>query len=114
MRRLPENKKQYELEKKHVSAFGQIADNPTTSQLIQMLERLNAKSSNLLQHVSIITAIASVFFISATPEDNPKNEIFRSIIIGEICLYLTVALGCVYVAWMTDSTDIACRNKEQF
>ncbi len=114
MQRLPESKQQYELEKKHVSAFGQIADNPTTSQLIQMLERLNAKSSNLLQHVSIMTAIASVFFISATPGDNPKNEIFRSIIIGEICLYLTVALGCVYVAWMTDSTDIACRNKEQF
>lgn len=100
-------------EKLHISHLTTLKNDPEKSEIIIMLDRLNSKSSNLLQHVSIMIAILSVFFAVNVGND-AEIIIFRYAILTEIMAYSIISLGCLRVNWMAGSEDMPSKEYVEY
>jgi len=71
-----------------------------------LLGAIDAKTSALLTHISLIVAALSIFFSSV------ENSVYKLVILSEICIYLLAAmlcLRCIRFKWpdITSQTSIS-------
>ena len=98
---------------KYVKFVCTIENDPDTSSILRLIDILNTKSANLLQHVSIMIAILSVFF-AMSKLSTDGNDIFLALLLIEITAYMAIALGCIRISWVTGPTNAINKDIKQF
>ncbi len=96
-----------ENEIRYVTTVAEIAEHPLGPQTMRLGDVLNAKTSALLTHVSIMIAVSTaMLFFSRGPEAIVTSRL----LLIEIALYASISLLCIYTVRITGPNSFKSRN----